>query len=133
MKERVKEKHKAYADLYNCTLEEEKEVKEAMYKAPKKLAKKAITIAKNNVFERLYEKMETKEGEKDVFKLARPKEKIARPKEKKTRDLRNVRCVKGEDGKVLVDETKIRRRWRSYFSLLFNGESVDSLRLAREV
>ena len=64
MKEKVKEKQKAYATLSNCTLEEEKEVKQAMCKAAKKLAKKAIIVAKNNAYERLYHKLETKEGEK---------------------------------------------------------------------
>jgi len=74
-----------------------------MYKATKKLAKKTVTIAKNNAFERLYQKLGTKEGDKDVFKLARDRE-------KKTRDLGNVRCIKGEDGKVLVEEARIRER-----------------------
>jgi len=76
-------------------------VREATYKAAKKLAKKAVTIAKNNAYEMLYHKLETKEGEKDMFKLARASE-------KKTRDLGCVRCIKGEDGKVLVEETEIR-------------------------
>ena len=98
----------------------DKEVREAMYKAAKKLAKKAITIAKNNGYERLYQKLEAKKGKKDVFKLARARE-------KKSRDLRNVKCIKGEDGKVSVKATKIRERWRSYFSMLFNGESEYSL------
>ena len=31
--------------------------------------------------------------------------KLARPREKKTRDLERIRCIKGEDGKVLVEET----------------------------
>ena len=53
--------------------------------------------------------METKEGKEEVFKLAR-----AREREKKTRDLGDVRRVKGEDGKVLVEETNIGERWRSY-------------------
>ena len=50
--------------------------------------------------------METKECEKEVFKLARVRE-------KKTRDPGNVRCITSEDGKVLVEETKIRERWGS--------------------
>jgi len=54
VKEKVKEKQKAYVDLCNCTSEKEKEVKEAMYKAAKNLAKETITIAKNNAFESLY-------------------------------------------------------------------------------
>jgi len=69
-----------------------------------KRAKKAL--AKNKAFERLYQKLETKEGEKDIFKLARVRE-------KKTRDLGSVRCVKSEDGNVLIEDTKIRERWRS--------------------
>jgi len=126
VKEKVKEKKIAYADLSNCTLEEEKEVKEAVYKAAKKLAKKVVTIAKNKAFERLYQKLETRKGKKDVFKLARARE-------KKTRDLGNVKCIKGEYGKVLVEDTRIGEIWRSYFSMLFNGESAYSLRLARGV
>jgi len=53
--------------------------------------------------------------------------KLARARENKIRDLGNVRCIKGEDGKVSVKATKIRERWRSYFSMLFNGESEYSL------
>jgi len=32
-----------------------------------------------------------------------------------------------------MEETKIKERWQSYFSMLFNGESAYSLRLARGV
>jgi len=77
-------------------------------------------------YERLYQRRETKEGEKDVFNLARAKE-------RKTRDLGWVRCIKGEDGRVLVEETEIRERWRSYFSRLLNGESESSRRGERGV
>ena len=54
--------------------------------------------------------------------------KLARAREKRSRDLGCVRCIKGEDGKVLVEEVEIRDRWRSYFSKLFNGEGGYSLR-----
>ena len=52
-------------------------------------------MAKNNSYERLYQKLETREGEKDVFKLARTREKMSR-------DLGCIRCIKGKDGRVLV-------------------------------
>ena len=126
MKERVREKQNAYVALSSSTLKEEQEVREATYKAVKKLTKKAVAIAKNNASARLYQRLETKEGEKDVFKLARARE-------KKIRDIGNIRYIKGEDGKVLVEETKIRERWHSYFSLLFNGESEYSPCLERGV
>ena len=70
--------------------------------------------------------METKEGEKVVFKLAKARE-------NKTRDLGCVRCIKGENGKVLVEETEIKERWRSYFSKLFNGENEYSVCVERGV
>jgi len=63
--------------------------------------KKTVIIVKNNAFERLYQKSKTKEGKKDVFK-------IAKVREKKTRDLGNIRRIKGGDSKVLVEETRIR-------------------------
>ena len=126
VKEREKEKQNAYAALSVSTSEEEKRVTEATYKAVKKLAKKAIIIAKNNAYERLYQKLNTRDREKDVFKLAMDRE-------KKTWDLGNIRCIKGEDGKVLVEEIKIRNRWCSYLSSLFNGESVYSPCLERWV
>jgi len=126
VREIVKEKQKAYVALSSCTSEEEKGVKEAAYKVAKKLAKKAVAIAKNKAYERLYRRLETKEGEKDVFRLARVRE-------KKTRDLGCVRCIKGEDGQVLVEESEIRERWRSYFARLFNGENIYPQRTENEV
>jgi len=50
------------------------------YKAATKVAKKAVPVAKNLAFDRLYHRLETTEGEKEVFKLARASE-------RKTRDL----------------------------------------------
>jgi len=40
--------------LSNSSSDKEKEVREAKYKGVKKLAKRAITIAKNSAYERLY-------------------------------------------------------------------------------
>jgi len=126
VKEIVKEKQNAYTALSNSTSEEDKEVREATYKVGKRLAKKAVTIAKNTAYERLYHKLETRESEKDVLKLARARE-------KKTRDLGGIRCIKGEDGRILVQETKIRERWQNYFYMLFNGENEYFTRWERGV
>ena len=35
------------------------------------------------------------------------------------RDLGGVRCIKGEDSRVLVEEAKIKKRWQTYFFELF--------------
>ena len=53
----------------------------------KKEARKAVIRAKNKVYERLYQRLETKDAEKEGFK-------IGRAKERKTRDLGNVRCIR---------------------------------------
>ena len=67
------------------------------------MVKKAVVIAKNHAFERLSQRLETKEGEMDVLRLVRSRE-------KKTRDLGSIRCIKGDDRKILVEEPKIRER-----------------------
>jgi len=84
----------------------------------KKEAKKAVAVAKNNAYDRLYQKLSTKGGENEVFKLARARE-------KRTRDLGSMRCIKDEEGRVLVEDAKVRERWQGYFCKLFNEEGLD--------
>ncbi|XP_075091464.1 uncharacterized protein LOC142171676 [Nicotiana tabacum] len=48
--------------------------------------------------------------------------KLAKIRERKAQDLDRVRCIKDEDGKVLVEEACIRRRWHEYFHRLLNEE-----------
>jgi len=88
----------------NSGTDEEREIRRVRYKAAKKVAKKAVVIAKNLAFDRLYHRLETKEGKKEVFKLARGRE-------RKTRDLGVIRCIKDENGKVLAEDTEIKERW----------------------
>ena len=88
------------------------------YKTAKKEAKKAVAVAKSNAYERLYQRLNAKGGENEVFMLARARE-------RRTRDLGSVRCIKDEDGKVLVKDAKIQERWQGYFCKLFNGEDLD--------
>ena len=47
-----------------------------------------------------------------------------------------MRCIKDEDGEVLVEDIKVQEIWQSYLYKLFNGErfnvSQDIEHLARE-
>jgi len=54
-------------------------------------------------YNRLYQKLETKEDEKEVFKLGRARE-------RRTRDLGIVRCIKDENVKVLFEDAEIKER-----------------------
>ena len=60
------------------------------YKLAKKEAKKAVQNARAKVYKEMYEKLDTKKVEKDIYR-------ITRIKDRKTRDLCTVRCVKDED------------------------------------
>ena len=76
VKEKVREKKEAYADFMNSGADEKR---------------------------RLYHRLATKKGEKEVFKLTRAKE-------RRTRDLGVVRCIKDENSKVLSEDAEIRER-----------------------
>ena len=108
VKEKVKKKKEAYAAFTNSGTDEEKEISRARYKATKKVAKKAIVVAKSMAYDRLYQKLETKEGEKEVFKLERAKE-------RRTRDLGFVKCIKDENGRVNVRMQKSSRDGKCTF------------------
>jgi len=62
VKERVKEKKEAYADFLNSGADGEREISRVRYKAAKKVAKKAVAVAKSLAYDRLYHKLATKEG-----------------------------------------------------------------------
>ena len=111
----MKEKYKALAD---SRTDEEKEVIKVQYRIAKREAKKVVVVAKNNAYERLYQRLDSKEGEKEVFKLIRARQ-------SRTRDLSSIRRIKDEDGKVLIEYNKLHERWQSYFYKNFNRKRFD--------
>ena len=78
MKGKVKAKQEAYNALVSSGTEEEKELNKKRYKMAKRGSKNAVTIAKNIAYGRLYQKLETNEGENEVFKLAMARERSTR-------------------------------------------------------
>jgi len=72
-----------------------------------------VSEARNQAFQGFYQYLGTKDGEKSIYKLAKGRE-------KKTRDLDQVKCIKDEKDRVLVQERGIKDRWKKYFHNLFN-------------
>ncbi|KAH1254809.1 Craniofacial development protein 2 [Glycine max] len=89
------------------------------YKIARNETKKAVSEARAQAFDGLYQALGTRDGERSIYRLAKGRE-------RKTRDLDQVKCVKDE-GKVLVHEKDIKERWKAYFHNLFNdGYGYDS-------
>ena len=69
---------------------------------PTKQAKRVVAKARNKAYEELYEKLETKEGENELFK-------IAKQKNRQSKDV-HVRVIKSKTGKILMEEEKVKQR-----------------------
>jgi len=74
VKEEVKAKQERYKALIGNRMDEEEEVNRVHYRIARREAKKAVAVAKNNAYDRLYQRLDCKEGKKELFKLARARE-----------------------------------------------------------
>ncbi|KAG2642940.1 hypothetical protein PVAP13_2KG287867 [Panicum virgatum] len=86
------------------------------YKLAKRVAKRAVSVAKGKAYDDLYQWLDTKEGEKDIYRMDRIRE-------RKTRDINQIKCIKDVIDRLLVKDEEIMDRWREYFDKLFNRES----------
>ena len=62
------------------------------------------------------------EQEKDIFKLAKLRE-------RKSRDLDHIKCIKSNEQKVLVKDNLVKERWKEYVSKLLNEDYVGDMRI----
>ena len=92
------------------------------YKETRREAKKEVAKAKARAYDELYEGLDTKEGEKIVYRLARQRHQAGK-------DVQQVRMMKDNDGTVLTDEESVLRRWKEYFEGLMNEENARERRL----
>ena len=71
-------------------------------------------MAKGRAYDNLYARLETKEGEKELYRLAKQRDSAGK-------DVQHVRIIKDENGNVMVNsEAKI---WKDYFEKLMNEEN----------
>ena len=73
-----------------------------------------MSVAKGKTFDDLYQRLGTKEGENDIYRMAMIHE-------RKTRDINQIKCFKDGTDRLLVKDEEIMDRWREYFDKLFNG------------
>ena len=86
------------------------------YKEMRREAKKEVTKAKNNAYDELYEELDSKEGERTLYRLARQIHQAGK-------DVQQVRTMKDKDGKVITDEESVLRIWKEYYKGLMNEEN----------
>ena len=109
------------------SIKEKKEAKKAwdkirnentikVYKEKKRKAKKAVAMAKGRAYDNLYARLETKKGEKELYRLARQRDRAGK-------DVQHVRVIKDENGNMMVNSEAVLKRWKEYFEKLMNEEN----------
>ncbi|KAI5618310.1 hypothetical protein C0J50_22292 [Silurus asotus] len=92
------------------------------YKEMQQQVKRNVAKAKEKAYEELYKRLDTKEGEKELYRLARQRDRAGK-------DVLQVRAIKDREGNVLTSEESVLRRWREYFEQLMNKENHRERRL----
>ena len=73
-------------------------------------------MAKRRAYDNLYDRLETKEGENELYRLARQRDRAGK-------DVQNLRVIKDENGNVMVNSEAVLKRWKEYFEKLINEEN----------
>jgi hypothetical protein len=73
------------------------------YKVTKKTAKRAVSEARGQMYDGLYQRLGTKEGEKDIYRMVKNRK-------MKTRDIIQVKYIKDETERLLTTDEDIKNR-----------------------
>ena len=74
-----------------------------------------MDVARAEAASELYEELETVEGQKKIYRIAKYRNKV-------TKDISHVKHMKDGSGAVLQNEERARERWKDYFENLLNEE-----------
>ena len=86
------------------------------YKEMRREAKKEVAKAKSKAYDELYEELDTKEGEKTLYRLARQRHQSGK-------GVQQVRMMKDKDGNAMTDEKSVLRIWKEYYMGLMNEDN----------
>jgi hypothetical protein len=89
------------------------------YKVAKKTAKQEMSEVRDQIYDGLYQRLGMKEGEKDIYRMAKSRE-------RKTRDIIQVKYIKDVTERLLTKDEDIKNMWQEYFDKLFNEDSESS-------
>ena len=64
----------------------------------------------------MYERLETKEGEKELYRLSRQRDRAGK-------DVQHVGVIKDENGNIIVNLAAVLNRWKENFEKLMNEEN----------
>ncbi|KAK3550749.1 hypothetical protein QTP70_004592 [Hemibagrus guttatus] len=92
------------------------------YKELQHRVKREVSKAKQKAYDELYTRLDTREGEKDLYRLSRQRDRDGK-------DVQQVRVIKHRDGRVLTSEESVQRRWKEYFEELMNEENEREKRV----
>ena len=73
-------------------------------------------MAKGRAYDNLYSRLETKKGEKELYRLARQRDRAEK-------DVQHVRVMKDENGNVMVNLEAVLKRSKEYFEKLMNEQN----------
>ena len=73
-------------------------------------------MAKGRAYDNLHTKLERKEGEKELYRLDRQRDRAGK-------DVQHVRVLKDENGNVMISLKAVLKRWKDYFEKLMNEEN----------
>jgi hypothetical protein len=89
------------------------------YKVAQKTTKRAMSEARGQMYDGLYQWLGTKEGDKDIYRMVKSRE-------RKMRGIIHVKCIKDAIERLLTKDENIENRWQEYFNKLFNKDSGSS-------
>ncbi|KAK3558446.1 hypothetical protein QTP86_018105, partial [Hemibagrus guttatus] len=96
------------------------------YKESQRREKREVSKVKQKAYDELCTRLDTREGEKDLYRLARQRDRDGK-------DVQQVRVIKDRDGRVLTSEESVQRRWKEYFEELMNEENEREKKSRRDL
>ena len=86
-------------------------------RAANRARRKAVRIAKAASYEDLYAKLDSREGIKMVYKLAKTRD-------RRTNDISDMSFINSLEGQIITAGSDIMLRWLTYFEGLLNTENT---------